>query len=106
MPGSSSWLKQWRTGYSAKTLACCWEDCDGSLTEMPNEIAKLFASTLEGESPELLLAIPEHKVRLPGGHRASQVDVFALITAAGQTFSVAVVGFEVKPCRDHSSFRL
>jgi hypothetical protein len=41
-------------------------------------------------SPELLLAIPEHKVALPGGTRESQCDVFALVRGANQVVSVAV----------------
>ena len=98
-PGSSAWQqflaepdKQWRSGYSAKTLACCWEDCDG----LPVEIGKLFAAEFN-EVPELLLAIPEHKVPLPGGTRASQIDVFALLRVAGQTVSVAVEGKVAEP---------
>jgi len=76
-PGPDAWQKflaepdkQWRSGYSAKTLACCWEDCNG----LPQEIGELFSSEFEHELPELLLAIPEHKVPLPGGDRASQID--------------------------------
>jgi CubicO group peptidase (beta-lactamase class C family) len=45
----------------------------------------------------LLLAIPEHKVPLPGGHRASQIDVFALLRVAGQTLSVAIEGKIAEP---------
>lgn len=62
--------------------ALSWESSRGSL---PAEIATLF-----GPDTELLLAIPEHKVPLPGGRRESQCDVFALIKAAGQTMSLAV----------------
>jgi hypothetical protein len=98
-PGSTAWQqflaepdKQWRSGYSAKTLACCWEACDG----LPVEIGKLFAAEFN-ELPELLLAIPEHKVPLPGGTRASQIDVFALLRVAGQTVSVAVEGKVAEP---------
>src|SRR5262245_25892633 len=76
-PGPDAWQKflaepdkQWRSGYSAKTLACCWQDCNG----LPQEIGELFSSEFEHELPELLLAIPEHKVPLPGGDRASQID--------------------------------
>jgi len=98
-PGSDAWQqflaepdKQWRSGYSAKTLACCWEDCEG----LPVEIGELFAAEFN-EVPELLLAIPEHKVPLPGGTRASQIDVFALLRVARQTVSVAVEGKVAEP---------
>lgn len=96
-PGPDAWKqfladpeKQWRTGYSARTLAHCWEAANG----LPNEIARLFtsSSSFGGVEPELLLAIPEHKVPLPGGRRESQNDVFALVRAGNYTISVAVEG--------------
>lgn len=96
-PGPDAWKqfladpeKQWRTGYSARTLAHCWEAADG----LPEEVATLFASNLSlgGEEPELLMAIPEHKVPLPGGRKESQNDVFALVRAGDRTVSVAVEG--------------
>jgi hypothetical protein len=47
----------------------------------------------EGEIPELLLAIPEHKVPLPPKRgRPSQNDVFALIKVGDQIISTAVEG--------------
>lgn len=73
--------KQWKWGYSARATAHCWESSDG----LPDEIA-----TLLGPETELLLAIPEHKVALPGGRRESQCDVFALVRRAGGTCAVAV----------------
>ena len=96
-PGPDAWKqfladpeKQWRTGYSARTLAHCWEAADG----LPAEIVRLFASNpaLGGEEPELLLAIPEHKVPQPGGRKESQNDVFALVRVGDRTVSVAVEG--------------
>jgi hypothetical protein len=41
---------------------------------------------------ELLLAIPEHKVPLPGGSTASQNDVWALLSCAQGLISMAVEG--------------
>lgn len=76
-------LKQWATGYSARTLAHCWEAANG----LPPEIAAMF-----DPPAELLLAIPEHKVPLPGGRRESQNDVFALIRSASRTHAVTVEG--------------
>ena len=79
--------KHWRTGYSAKTLAHCWEKSNG----LPPEIASMFRR--HGEDVELLLAIPEHKVPLKGSALgASQSDLFALIRAWGSTFAVAIEG--------------
>ena len=73
--------KQWRRGYSAMAAALSWECANG----LPQEIAELI-----GGSPELLLAIPEHKVALPGGSRDSQCDVFALVKASEDTIAVSI----------------
>ncbi|KWV59819.1 hypothetical protein AS156_30305 [Bradyrhizobium macuxiense] len=75
--------KQWRTGYSARTLAHCWEAAEG----LPPEIAALF-----GPGSELLIAIPEHKVSLRDAGRESQTDVFALVKSSNRTIAVAVEG--------------
>lgn len=61
--------------------ALSWEAANG----VPPEIAELL-----GGSPELLLAIPEHKVSLPGGGRESQCDVFALLRTSTETMAIAV----------------
>src|ERR1700693_1848156 len=79
--------KQWQTGFSAKTLAHCWEGADG----LPKEIEFMLRSL--GSDVELLLAIPEHKVPLPGSSRGeSQNDVFALVRAGGRTFAIMIEG--------------
>ncbi|MCP2207453.1 DUF6946 family protein [Bradyrhizobium diazoefficiens] len=88
--GAQSWqalladpTKQWPTGYSARTLAHCWEAAEG----LPPEIAALF-----GSDTELLIAIPEHKVSLRDTGRESQTDVFALVKSSNRTIAVAVEG--------------
>jgi hypothetical protein len=75
--------KQWKTGYSARTVAHCWQDAKG----LPEEIALLF-----GGEAELLIAIPEHKVSLRDAGRDSQTDVFALVKSNNRTIAVAVEG--------------
>lgn len=78
--------KQWSTGYSAKTLAHCWEAANG----LPPEIASMFEP--HGRA-ELLIAIPEYKVSLPGSSLgASQNDVFALARVGDLTYAVMVEG--------------
>jgi len=82
--------KHWRTGFSAKSLAYCWEEADG----FPSEIDRLFS---ESEIPsfkdiELLLAIAEYQVPLPGGTRPSQNDIFVLAKAQGQLIVIMVDG--------------
>jgi hypothetical protein len=79
--------KQFATGFSAKTLAHCWERADG----LPNEIALMLGP--HGENVELLLAIPEYKVPLPGASRGeSQNDIFALARTGDRTFAITVEG--------------
>jgi len=81
--------KHWRAGYSAMSTAQSWEAADGAL---PSEIARLL-----GQSPEVLFAIPEHKVPLPGGRRDSQCDVFALVREGSRTISLAVEAKVAEP---------
>ena len=73
--------KQWKHGYSAMAAAQSWEAANG----VPREIAALL-----GDEAELLLALPEHKVALPGGRRASQCDIFALVRVSDETVALAV----------------
>ena len=72
--------KQRRIGFSARTLAYCWEAANG----WPPEMAALFASSSipELSTIEPLLAIPEYKVKLPPRGRPSQNDLFVLGKAA------------------------
>jgi len=79
--------KHWETGHSAKALACCWEHAEG----LPKEIADILRT--DENKPELLLAIPEHKVQLRGSSLgASQNDLFALIRVGFRTIAVTVEG--------------
>lgn len=80
--------KHWKLGFSAMSAARSWEAAQG----LPPEIAALL-----GPDAELLLAIPEHKVALPGKGRDSQCDVFALVTAGGQTIALAVEAKVAEP---------
>jgi len=82
--------KQWQPGYSACTLAHCWEATD----KFPPEITHAFDQTddplLANLSP--ILAIPEFKVSLPGGTRASQNDIFVLARSTAGPISIMVEG--------------
>lgn len=82
--------KQWRAGYSARTLAHCWEAAKG----FPHEVALPFSETDESLLANLtpILAIPEFKVPLPGGTRASQNDIFVLARSAAGPVSIMVEG--------------
>ncbi len=91
--------KQWRSGYSAKELAECWERSNG----FPAEFQKLFSES-ENQNLnelELLLAIPEYQVDLPGGRRPSQNDLFVLARAKDeQLVAITVEGKVAEPFGD------
>lgn len=80
--------KHWKAGYSAMSLAQCWEDARG----FPPEIHSLFRAHTQFRDIEILLAIPEHKVNLPGGSRPSQNDLFILAKAHGDLISITIEG--------------
>jgi hypothetical protein len=83
-------IKHWKTGYSARTLAHCWEAADG----FPSEISQALRETTEPLLASLvpLLAVPEFKVPLPGGARASQNDLFVLGRSSSGPVSIMVEG--------------
>ena len=91
--GPGDWKKflaqpdiQWAKGYSARTLAHCWE----AARDIPPEVACLMT---EANGPaELLFAIPEHKTALPGGRRESQSDIFALVRHPGGLATYTIEG--------------
>ena len=60
-------VKHWRQGYSARTLAYSWQEAN----DFPSEVLAVLSPRFP--SAELLLAIPEHQVALPGGSRPSKM---------------------------------
>ena len=83
--------KQWKQGYSAKALADCWENAGG----FPNEVKKPLSEAFPGIKP--LIIIPELKVALPGGKRASQNDLWVLARSGSYLISIAVEGKVEEP---------
>jgi Domain of unknown function (DUF6946) len=83
-------LKHWRRGYSACTLAHCWEAAEG----FPPEISKVLSRTSDPLLSDLvpILAVPEFKVPLPGGGRASQNDVFVIARSSLGPVCIMVEG--------------
>jgi hypothetical protein len=83
-------VKHWKTGYSARTLAHSWEAADG----FPSEVAEPFARCNDPSLKDIrpVLAIPEFKVPLPGGVRASQNDIFVLARSSCGPVSIMVEG--------------
>jgi hypothetical protein len=81
--------KQWKTGFSARTLAHCWEEAQGfpsSATAALNKPNGPFTSI------KPLLIFPEHQVPLPGGRAASQCDIWILAKDDRDLVSIAVEG--------------
>ena len=87
--------KQWKTGYSAKALAHSWEAQNG----LPQEVASLIRSVprYANEEMELLIALPEWEVALPGGQQGSHNDVLALIGVGGDLLVAALEGKVSEP---------
>ena len=83
--------KHWKTGYSARSLAYCWEEAQG----FPKSVVDVFQSSPCElfHSIEFILGIPEHKVDLPPkGGRPSQNDIFVLGKSGNQLVSITVEG--------------
>ena len=76
----------WKAGRSARALAECWEYARG----VPLEISRLLQAHFSGA--ELLIAIPEYKVSLPGGKTESQSDLFCLFRTSVGTLAVMIEG--------------
>ena len=82
----------WKKGRSAMTSAACWEE---SQPQLPSEIVQVLEDSHDPSlmNLELLVAIPEWEVDLPGGSTASQTDILAL--ARNQT-NLVILAVEAK----------
>lgn len=87
--------KHWKTGYSAKALAYCWQEANG----FPECVRSVFIkSGIElFQNIELLLAFPEYKTPLLGGRRSAQNDIFILAKGNNQLISITVEGKVSEP---------
>lgn len=86
----------WKPGASAMTAAACWEDSQGRL---PAEISTLLASANDPNlaNLQLLLALPEWEVELPGGTTTSHTDVLAICRS---DVGLCIIGVEAKVLED------
>lgn len=80
--------KQWKDGYSAKQTAYSWE----KNSDIPKEILKVLTCYPDFSDLELIFAVPEFKVTLPGGTRPSQNDVLAICTTSEALAVLTVEG--------------
>ncbi|MFW9942559.1 MAG: DUF6946 family protein [Candidatus Thorarchaeota archaeon] len=86
--------KHWKTGYSAKALASCWQKAKG----FPKSVQNVFSQYGKPfDNIEPLLIIPEHKVPLPGGYRPSQNDIWILARSRSELVSITVEGKVSEP---------
>ena len=85
--------KQWKMGYSARSLAHCWQNAGG----LPSDVISVLNQIPSLLNIETILAFPEHKVPLPGGSRPSQNDVWVLGKSSEKLISIAVEGKVSEP---------
>lgn len=87
--------KHWKRGFSARTLAYCWQDADG----LPGSVREVFAqSGIDAFAQlEVLFILPEHRIPLPGGSRPSQCDIWLLGRSPAGLVSIAVEGKVEEP---------
>lgn len=101
--GAADWQRllakpdlHWKQAKSAMTTAACWEDAGDSL---PPEVSQVLNSAGNAALTDLqlLAALPEWEVPLPGGTTSSMTDVLAL---ARNQAGLVVIGVEGKVDED------
>ncbi|MDO9475376.1 MAG: hypothetical protein Q7L07_01600 [Pseudohongiella sp.] len=82
----------WKKGRSAMSAAACWEE---SQPRLPAEISALLDSCNDPaiSGLDMLLAIPEWEVALPGGETVSQTDIMAICR---NNSGLVILGVEAK----------
>ena len=83
--------KHWKNPHSAKCIAYRWQEAQGS----PEAVKKAFNRSGVFVGAEILFAIPEVTVSIPGGGRQSQQDLFVLAKSNDQPISIVVEAFRV-----------
>lgn len=82
--------KHWKRGASAFEAAVSWELAAKTPRGIPNAVAALLDQVPQLSGAELLFSFPEHRVRLPGGSRASQTDVWTVLRGPDGMISMGV----------------
>jgi len=85
--------KQWKTGFSARSMAYCWQEANG----IPNDVMSVLSQIPDFRDIETLIVIPEHQVPLPGGTRPSQNDCWVLARTEKDLVSIAIEGKVSEP---------
>jgi len=81
--------KHWKINFSAERLATTWR---ARPTDFPDKVTSVFNSNKLFAGAEFVMGLPEHKVPLRAGGRASQNDIWLLAKVANDFASVAVEG--------------
>ena len=84
--------RHWKRGRSAFELAVSWEAVADSNRGLPVKVAALLDQKSTTAGATLLLALPEHKVKVPGQGYPSQSDVWALLKNTNGLISIAIEG--------------
>jgi len=102
--GLSSWQalltqpdRHWKRGASAFETAVFWEQGARTPRGLHPKLATILDQHPAWHGSSVLAAFPEHGVQLPGGSRASQNDVWALLNGATGLLSLAVEGKAGEP---------
>lgn len=88
---------QWERKASALELAVSWEIAEQSARGLPPQVAETLDREPSLSGAKVLVALPEHKVKLKGRGKPSQSDVWALLYAASGYVSMAVEGKAGEP---------
>ena len=95
--GPSSWrafladpFLHWRREKSAWELAVSWEAAAKTDSGMPIEMVRALTSNPDLMGAELLLAVPEYRVKLDDDRRPSQSDLWAILWTPKGHVSVTV----------------
>lgn len=83
---------QWVRKKSAFETAVFWESGAMQPRGLSSSLAALLDQEASLRGSELVASFPEHRVKLPGGTRASQTDVWAILRAPIGLVSVAIEG--------------
>lgn len=89
--------RQWKRGASAFETAVFWEAGARTPRGLHPRLAVLLDQHPAWHGSSVIAAFPEHGVALPGGTRASQNDVWALLKGPTGTLSLAVEGKAGEP---------
>lgn len=80
--------KQWKSGYSARSLAYCWQDAAGNF---PAEIHAILSPVFPDARPSLIL--PEHNTHSKGRGKQPQNDAFVVAkTSDNRLISMTIEG--------------